>query len=200
MSSNPAGRVSCEICTKNVATSMDTGGRWPVAASPEKKICYYFWVFSHFHFAECKSLPSAFPALGKGFAECPTKSTRQRLFCRLILCRVPFAECGTQQSLCRVYFGLCRVPQALGKVPVSSSATCMGVGNTDQRYFLRWFVTKNTFINQVLGRSSFLLSTGLRKRKDEMSLKIIYVAVYRLEFTDSSLSADFQKQVHTGAE
>ena len=35
--------------------------------------------------------------------------------------RVAIAECGTRQSLCRVYFGLCRVPQTLGKVPVSRS-------------------------------------------------------------------------------
>jgi len=57
------------------------GGRWLVAASLEK-ICYYFWGFSHFHFAECKFLPSAFPALSKGFVECPTKSTRQIAVCR----------------------------------------------------------------------------------------------------------------------
>ena len=57
---------------------METGGRWPVAASPE----FFFGFFSHFYFAECKSLPSAFPTLGKGFAECPTKSTRQIAVCR----------------------------------------------------------------------------------------------------------------------
>ena len=68
MSLNPAGRVSHEFCAKNAATSMETDGRWPVAASPEKKIAIIFGVFSHFHFAECKSLPSARQkALGKGF-------------------------------------------------------------------------------------------------------------------------------------
>jgi len=46
---------------------METGGRWPVAASPKKKFAIVFGFFSHFHFAECKSLPSDFPALGKGF-------------------------------------------------------------------------------------------------------------------------------------
>ena len=35
-----------------------------------KKIAIIFGVFSHFHFAECKYLPSAFPVLGKAFAEC----------------------------------------------------------------------------------------------------------------------------------
>ena len=84
MNSNPAGRVSREFSAKNAPTSMKTGGRWRVAASPEfffEKVCYYFWVFfSHFYFAEYKFLPSAFPTLGKGFAECPTKSTRQSFF------------------------------------------------------------------------------------------------------------------------
>ena len=60
---------------------MKTGGRWLVAVSLEKKnlknFAIIFGFFSHFHFAECKYLPSAFPALGKGFAECPIKSTRQ---------------------------------------------------------------------------------------------------------------------------
>ena len=84
-------------------------------------------------------LPSAFLALGKGFTECPTKSTRQRLFCRLILCRVPFAECGTRQSLCRVYFGLYRVPTALGKAPVSSRHILK------QWHFLTWCKFKTHF-------------------------------------------------------
>ena len=34
MSSNPAGRVSREFSVKNAPTSMKTGGRWLVAASP----------------------------------------------------------------------------------------------------------------------------------------------------------------------
>ena len=84
VSSNPAGRVSREFSAKNAATSMETGGRWPVAASPEKKIRVFLLLFlgffSHFYFAECKSLPSVFSALGEVFAECPTKNTRQSLF------------------------------------------------------------------------------------------------------------------------
>ena len=76
------------------------------------------------------SLPSAPVALGKAFAECPIKDTRQRGLCRLIfsMCSLPsaalgkgFAECRTRQRLCRVQFGLCRVPQALDKEPESSS-------------------------------------------------------------------------------
>ena len=70
---------------------METGGRWPVAASLGKKICYYFWVFSHFYFAECKSLPSAFPALGEGFAECPLPSAA--LGKAFAECISGFAEC-----------------------------------------------------------------------------------------------------------
>ena len=48
VSSDPVGCVSHEFSAKNAPTSMKTGGRWLVAASPEKKIenfCYYFWVF-----------------------------------------------------------------------------------------------------------------------------------------------------------
>ena len=63
---------------------MEAGARSPVVASPEKKISGFFaiifWFFLHFYFAECKSLPSAFPALGEVFVECPTKNTRQSLF------------------------------------------------------------------------------------------------------------------------
>jgi hypothetical protein len=40
--------------------------------------------------------------LGKFFAECPTKSTRQRDRCRCTVRRAFFAECYTRQSLCRV--------------------------------------------------------------------------------------------------
>ena len=69
------------------------------------------------------SLPRAGSALSKSFAECPTNGSRQRLLCRPFFPRVAIAECGTQQSLCRVYLGLCRVLQALGKAPESSSGT-----------------------------------------------------------------------------
>jgi len=57
-------------------------------------------------------------ALGKVFAECPIKNTRQRNVCLLCVRRVSFAECNTRQSLCRVFFGLCCVP-AHGKLPDS---------------------------------------------------------------------------------
>jgi len=50
---------------KNAATSLD-GQALAGGGLPRKKKFYYFWVFSHFHFAEYKSLPSVFPALGKG--------------------------------------------------------------------------------------------------------------------------------------
>ena len=42
VSSNPAGRVSREFSAKNAATSIETGGRWPVTASLEKKILKNF--------------------------------------------------------------------------------------------------------------------------------------------------------------
>ena len=45
VSSNPAGRVSREFSAKNAATSMETGGHWPVAASPEKKNLLLFLGF-----------------------------------------------------------------------------------------------------------------------------------------------------------
>ena len=60
-------------------------------------------------------------ALGKAFAECPIKNTRQRPLCRPEFCRVLFAECGTRQRLCRMYLGLCRVFLTLGKASVSRS-------------------------------------------------------------------------------
>jgi len=50
-------------------------------------------------------------ALGKGFAECPIKNTRQTRLCRVFGCRVAFAVGGTRQTLCRVQLGLCRVPK-----------------------------------------------------------------------------------------
>ena len=69
------------------------------------------------------SVPSVDVALGKGFAECPIYCTRQRTLCRQKLCRRVFAECNTRQTLCRVQTWVCRVFRALGKEPVSSSAT-----------------------------------------------------------------------------
>ena len=84
MSSNPTGRVSRGFCAKNAATSMEAGSSWSVVASLEIFFSGFFaiifWFFLHFYFAECKSLPSVFRALGEVFAECPTKNTRQSLF------------------------------------------------------------------------------------------------------------------------
>ena len=48
----------------------------------------------------CFSLPSAPGALGKVFAECPIKNTRQRGLCRSIFCRVFFAECNLAFAKC----------------------------------------------------------------------------------------------------
>ena len=41
----------------------------------------------------CFSLPSATGTLGKAFAECPIKDTRQRGLCRSIFCLVFLTEC-----------------------------------------------------------------------------------------------------------
>ena len=71
------------------------------------------------------SLPSVGLALGKVFAECSTKNTRQRQPCRVFVRQVPFAECNTRQSLCRVFFGLRRVPWTRGKATDSGSAGCI---------------------------------------------------------------------------
>ena len=80
VSLNPAGRVSREFCAKNAATSMETGGRWPMAASLEKiKFAIIFGFFRIFILPSvnlcrvlfrhsAKALPSARQkALGKGF-------------------------------------------------------------------------------------------------------------------------------------
>ena len=70
---------------------------------------------------DCFSLPSAAPALGKGFAECPIKGPRQRPLRRLKIPRGVFAEGSPRQSLCRGFLVLCRGPEALGKACASSS-------------------------------------------------------------------------------
>jgi len=51
-------------------------------------------------------LPTVQSALGKGFAECPIKNTRQTQLCQVFGCRVMYAVGGTWQSLCRVHLGL----------------------------------------------------------------------------------------------
>ena len=50
-----------------------------------------------------------FWALGKGFAECPTKNSRQNALCRLSGSRALFVMGGIGQRLCQVYLSLCRV-------------------------------------------------------------------------------------------
>jgi hypothetical protein len=60
-------------------------------------------------------------ALGKVFAESPTKSTRQRGCCRCTVRRAFFAECYTRQNLCRVQNSLCRVFRTHGKEADSGS-------------------------------------------------------------------------------
>jgi len=45
-----------------------------------------------------------------------TLGTRQRLALPMPVCRVPFAVCGTRQTLCRGILGLCRARQR-GRLP-----------------------------------------------------------------------------------
>ena len=74
---------------------MEANARWLVVASPEKKNSGFFAII--FGFFRIFILPSAFPALGEVFAECPTKNTRQSLFADKnspsVTLGKPFAEC-----------------------------------------------------------------------------------------------------------
>ena len=112
MSSNPAGRVSREFSAKNAPTSMKTGGRWLVAASPEKKLKNFAIIFGFFcifilpsvnlcRVPSCHSgnpLPSArHAALGKeafavkGYADSSLPSAA--LGKGFVECKAFFAEC-----------------------------------------------------------------------------------------------------------
>ena len=99
-----------------------------------KKKLHFFWVkilifFGFFfgsNFAECPPFAEC-PALGKAFAECPTKDTRQRRLCRVIFCRVWFAECYTRRTIRRVFSVFCRVFGTLGKLKESGSVSMLYV-------------------------------------------------------------------------
>ena len=114
-------------------------GRWRSPPNFFWVFCYYFRVFSHFYFAECKSSPSvalgeekkrkrrrpsangvkSFPsastALGKAFPECTIFGTRQRRLCRMRISRRIFPECCTRRKLSQMQLGLPRVQLALGE-------------------------------------------------------------------------------------
>ena len=79
------------------------------------KNSHFFRVFFGFNFAECR-------ALGKGFAKCPIKNTRQSWLCSHFFWRVLFVECYTRRTICRVFYAFCRVFRALGKLKESGSA------------------------------------------------------------------------------
>ena len=144
MSSNPVGRVSRGFCAKNAATSMEAGARWSVVASAEKKKSGFFAII--FGFFRIFILPSvnlcrvlfrysakALPALGKGFAECPTKKHSANSYLPTKRCRVLYAECYIRQSSCRVFLGHCRVPLALGETTISRSEYCSTSSPVTQR-------------------------------------------------------------------
>jgi len=70
---------------------------------------------------DCRfSLPKAALALGKGFAERPTKDAPQRSLCQVFFVGSPLPSVALG-SLCRVQIGLCRASQALGKPVVCGS-------------------------------------------------------------------------------
>jgi hypothetical protein len=65
----------------------------------------FFWIRD---FAECSVFAECFSALGKVFAECPIKNTRQRAFAdvNFVVCSLPgvalgkaFAECKKVKTL-----------------------------------------------------------------------------------------------------
>src|SRR5688572_11811975 len=92
-------------------------------------------------------------ALDKVFAECPTKSTRQRGCCRCTVRRAFFAECDTRQSLCRVYNSLCRVSEIHGKGADSGSgdfliANGFKVGKADPTLFTKT-LENDLFVCQI---------------------------------------------------
>jgi hypothetical protein len=95
--SNLVGRTLEDFQAKTyVAYVVLVGGHLPRTGSSRKFFFAFFFAFFGSNFAECQ-------ALGKVFAKCPIKDTRQRRFCRQFFYRVSFAECNTRQSLCRVF-------------------------------------------------------------------------------------------------
>ena len=112
-------RPRCRDLTRKIVEMGTGAGQWGPPSI--KKIPFFFGKNSHlfrvffgFNFAECR-------ALGKGFAECPIKNTRQSWLCRHFFWRVLFAECYTRRTICRVFYVFCRVFRALGKLKESGS-------------------------------------------------------------------------------
>jgi hypothetical protein len=89
---------------------------WRVSVSTCRRLCHRDLALSwQFFFVE-------YPvALNKDFAECPTKSTRQRSRCRCTFHWYFFAESHTRQRVCRVFSRLYRVSETLGKAACSDS-------------------------------------------------------------------------------
>ena len=71
--------------------------------------CFFYFIFK-------KCLPSVFGALGKVFAECPTKTLGKTTFAVK-----PFAECRLSSVTLGKRFTECFGGLALGKAPVSRS-------------------------------------------------------------------------------
>jgi hypothetical protein len=79
MGLNLTVRVACEFCAKNAVTCDFNGDGWE-----SKNFFCNFSVFFVSNFAECR-------ALGKLFAECPTKNTQQRRLYQHFFYLVEFA-------------------------------------------------------------------------------------------------------------
>ena len=137
MSSNPAGRVSREICAKNAATSMETRQKMqkmqPVVASPEKKNLQLFLAFFRIFILpsvnlcrvlfrhSAKPLPSARNlALGKaGF----TGSRFDGGSLPSVALGKGFAECKTAFAECNRHSAKSRPPVVSSSLPPNPSAT-----------------------------------------------------------------------------
>ena len=107
------------------------GGALADGSPPPKKISYFFGVFSFL------SLPSADVILGRAFAECLTRGTRQRI--PLPINSLPSGLCrvGARQSIYRVREGPLPSARALGKVSESCSVVIL---------------SRATFLSQKWGR------------------------------------------------
>jgi hypothetical protein len=121
------GKCSRVLSTYVRKASLNTMPIFRIQAKQRHSLWFWFWCCGPHHdtnhlapwrrlfFAEYQV------ALGKVFAECPTKSTRQRSRCRYTVHRDLFVKSHTRQRVCEVFSVLCRVTEALVKVAMSGT-------------------------------------------------------------------------------